>query len=167
VSQLGQNSQELLYAKYVQTPPDDARRRWAMRMAPHACQNLQIERRMDRQHYALFRRALGRDEPLVNWLKVRTQMLGRGPFVRTFSQKTMGRRFGYDFHSLAHRRRVGYFSREKGQYRVSFAVKHSPLRERYELHRFLFVRRFSVISDHWVKFVRTFIQITSHAQTGK
>jgi hypothetical protein len=27
---------------------------------------------------------------LVNWLKVRTQMPGRGPFVRTFSQKKLG-----------------------------------------------------------------------------
>src|SRR5260370_26722180 len=31
---------------------------------------------------------------LVNRLKVRTQMLGRGPLVRTFSPKTMGRKFG-------------------------------------------------------------------------
>ena len=102
---------------------------------------------------------------LVNWLKVRTQMLGRGPFVRTFSQKTMGRRFGHDFHSLAHHRRIGYFSREKVQYRFSFAVKHSPLRERYELHRFSFVRTLSVISDDWVKFVRTFSAITRFVGT--
>jgi len=31
---------------------------------------------------------------MVNWLKVGTQILGWGPLVRTFSQKTMGRRFG-------------------------------------------------------------------------
>ncbi len=30
---------------------------------------------------------------LVNWLNVGTQILGRGSLVRTFSQKTMGRRF--------------------------------------------------------------------------
>lgn len=31
--------------------------------------------------------------PLVNGLKVRTRILGRGPLVRTFTQIFLGRRF--------------------------------------------------------------------------
>jgi len=32
-------------------------------------------------------------QQVVNWVNIRTQMLGRGPFVRTFSQKMFGPRF--------------------------------------------------------------------------
>ncbi len=61
------------------------------------------------------------------------------------AKKMFGPRCGHHFHGLTHRRRVGHFSREKVQYRFSSAVKHSPLRERYELHSFSFVRRLDLI----------------------
>jgi|tagenome__1003787_1003787.scaffolds.fasta_scaffold20843591_2 hypothetical protein len=38
--------------------------------------------------------ATGPAEYMVNWVNIRTQMLGRGPFVRTFDQKKFGSRFG-------------------------------------------------------------------------
>jgi hypothetical protein len=54
--------------------------------------------------------ATGPAEYMVNWVNIRTQMLGRGPFVRTFSQKMFGPRFDTISICLPHFTRREHFS---------------------------------------------------------